>query len=225
MLLRSRTTLAAVLAALLIVAGCGDDDGIEERDAGGSKSEAPGDPTLGEVGFGQRDTYVQGVAVVTAPEDGSAHFVVVTMNAYDETGELIATEEQTESFSWPGQRLNIPVWFSLDEGQIVASVDADVTLSNESGEAELAPIEPVTTTDIASDEYGQVTAKFTLTNDTDEDMKDLRIGVACYDATDTIVGGTQDYPDVVGAGRDYLLEADLLVTGVPVRCDATLNVL
>ena len=48
--------------------------------------------------------------------------------------------------------------------------------------------------------FNGIVASFTFTNNTAEDLTDLRVGVVCYDAAAGIIGGGSDVPDPAAAG-------------------------
>jgi hypothetical protein len=76
---------------------------------------------------------------------------------------------------------------------------------------------------VGKGEYGTVAAAFELTNQTDADLTDLRVGVVCRDAGGTIGGGASDYPSLVAAGQTIRLDVDVTTSGRPDACTAYPN--
>src|SRR5690625_3956548 len=104
----------AASALLLTACGGSADEPGQDVELGSEASDASVTVELTEAGFAQRDEYVQGIAVVTTEDDRAVgEFVTVSMNFLDASGEIVGTSDQVESFSWVGQDLVLPVWFSL----------------------------------------------------------------------------------------------------------------
>ena len=47
--------------------------------------------------------------------------------------------------------------------------------------------------------------------------------MVCYDADQTIIGGTSEYPSLVAAGKAVRIDADVVTSGVPASCIAYPN--
>jgi hypothetical protein len=224
---------ALLLASILALTACGgsDDDSSSRSTGSAGAGDEPSAPTVEilESGFGQeRDDkdHAQGIAIVTTDDEAAVgEFVTVSMNFLDESGAILATVEQVESFTWVGQELVLPVWGDLtDNPGTVASVEASASLSDHGTGAEsLAPLPTLDATEVGEGEYGGVTATFELTNETDTDLEDLRVGVVCRDASGTINGGASDYPSLVAAGQTIRLGVDVETSGVPATCKAYPN--
>lgn len=238
--MRSRI-LAPLIALLALSAGCGGaDDSSGAAPAGsdgGSKNslaeskdkDADEKPTVEIVdsGFGQSGEYVQGIVVVTTDDEAAiGESVTVALNFLDADGQIIATEEQVESFNWVGQELVLPVWLDQSGSKArVASVEPSVSLSDYGMSAEpKAPLPVLDATDIKKAEYGDgFTASFGFTNETDGNLEDLRVGVVCYDGAEKIIGGTSVYPELAPAGKTIRIDADAMVSEKPAACRAFVN--
>lgn len=218
------TSLAA--AILVLLTACAGSDSTDSRTDSASGSAASGDETsespaagveVVETGFGQRDEYVQGIAVVTAGPVGE--FVTVSMNFLDDSGQVVATEEQVENVARDGDELVLPVWLSLDDPKVkIASVEATASISDYgSAEEDYPDLGVYETTDISKDGY---TAKFRLANPTDEAVESARIGVVCYNAGGDIIGGGSDYPELWPAGGEIVVDASITTSGKPAKCVA-----
>lgn len=177
-------------------------------------------------GFGQSGEYTQGIVVVTTDDEAAiGESVTVAVNFLDADGQIIATEEQVESFSWVGQELVLPVWLDQSPSKTkVASIEPSVSLSDYGSEEAKAPLPVLDATEIKKAEYGDgFTASFGFTNETQSDLKDLRVGIACYNAANNIIGGTSDYPELASAGKTIRIDADVMVSGKPATCKAFVN--
>lgn len=221
------------LALAATLAGCSSDSDNGKEDVQGRVEPNASGPVTPEVlrgGFGQIDQYVQAIVVVKNSDEASVgEFVTVSVNFKDASGQLVATETQTESFSWKDQELVLPVWLDLSEQPKVdvASIDPAVTISDHGSAADsadpISPVSPVEAASIAKNEYGSPAAKFTLTNPGSEALEDLRVGVVCENATGDIIGGASDYPDLIPAGGEILANVDVTVSEMPARCTAYPN--
>lgn len=232
---RRPLALALALSAFTIsLTACGGDSGGSAPDhdtpdtpgAVANEGTTAADPeaTVKESGVGQRGQYATGIAVLEGNEAAAGYFVVVSMNFLDDAGEIIATETQTESFSWPNQRLIVPVFADLgDKTARVASVDPTVAISNEGGTTG-DPLPELTTKQTRA-EYGSTTAVFTLTNPTNEQLSSPRIGALCRDKASRIIGGGFDFPDLVPAAGTIKVDVDVQVGDTkPASCEATVNI-
>lgn len=216
-------------ASALLLTACGGavDEPGEDVDLGSEASDAPVTVELTDTGFGQRDEYVQGIAVVTTDDDRAVgEFVTVSMNFLDDSGDIVGTSDQVESFTWVGQELVLPIWFSLSEtpGVEVAEVDASVSISDYGrSREEVDPLETVESREIRANQFGGTTAVFELTNPLESNLENARIGVVCYGVDGSIIGGTSEYPNLIAAGQSVLLESDVLTSGEPENCVAYPN--
>lgn len=113
---------------------------------------------------------------------------------------------------------------SATPGVDVVEVDASVSLSDHgpSGD-ELEPLEQVDSREVRADQYGGTTAVFELTNPSESNLEDLRLGVVCYDAEGSIIGGTSEYPNLIAAQKSVLLESTVLTSVEPSKCVAYPN--
>lgn len=219
-------TVLPMIAAALLFAGCGgSDDGSAKSggdgEQGGKQAEAA--PELVETGFGQNDEYVQGIAIVKIPKNAVDRFITVSMNFLDASGEILATEEQVESSTWADQELVLPVFTEVGEGK-VASVEATVAASDYDAQIPegLEPLEQVKARSI-KEEYGAYKASFEITNQSEEPMKDTRIGAVCRDAANKIVGGGFAFPELIAAGGKAVADIDVTVSSKPESCIAYPN--
>ena len=216
--------LVAASAILLTACGGTADELGAASGLGAAASDAPATVELTGTGFGQRDEYVQGIAMVTTDDDKAVgEFVTVSMNFLDASGDIVGTSDQVESFSWVGQDLVLPVWHSLSAGVEVVEVDASVSISDYGRSSEdVDPLETVESREIRADQFGR-TALFELTNPTDSDLENARIGVVCYDVDGSIIGGASEYPNLIAASKSILLESAVLTSGEPENCIAYPN--
>ena len=206
----------------------GSSDSGDKQSA--SNSPVTGGPTVELVasGFGQKGNYVEGIAIVTNNSEASiGQFVTASANFLDQAGRIVATAKQVERFSWFKQQLVLPIWLGLPNTPEtkVASIDVSVSISDyPNSVAQARPELPILKSDeIGADPYGGFTAAFTFTNNTPKDLKDLRVGVVCYDAAGTIIGGASEYPSLVAAAKPIRIDAKLTVSSKPTVCKAFPN--
>ena len=184
--------------------------------------QRPGEAVgLVAAGFGQIDEYAQGIAIVEVREASAiGEFVTVSMNFLDAKGDILATEEQVETADWTGQQIALPLSTEVSNGQVV-SVDTSVSLSSYSdGEPPRESLAPIVSKEILTDDSGSPVAVFKVVNDTDQDLADLRLGIACFDANGVIIGGTSEYPALLEAGKTIRVDASVIASGVPASCTA-----
>jgi hypothetical protein len=219
-----------VLAALLFgVAGCGGgdetttDSATSERSTAAPATTAPQEPEgkAGEIvksGFGQRDDFVWVTSLVKNNTDEAGATVTVQYNVLDATGSILVSGEQVESFSRGGELLAVGTQLEVPSGTEAATVEASLVVEPDGigSEFQEIPTSPVTVT---TDEFGQPTASFEVTNPTSEPLSP-RIGVICYDSAGEIVGGTSEFPEVPPSGKARVDTLSLLVTGTPAECEA-----
>jgi serine/threonine protein kinase len=199
---------------------------VDSVDAG----DAPAKASLVGSGFAQAGNYVQGIAVVKADDPAAVgRFVTASANFKDASGRTVATEEHVEAFSWLDQELVLPIWLDVSDrpaGTKIAAIDVSVSIGNSNlgAKSERPPMPVLTAEEIRPGRFGSYTAAFSFTNKTGQDLKNLRIGVVCYDATGAIIGGGSDYPDLAPAGKSIRIEPSMLkVSGEPASCKAFPN--
>lgn len=222
--------LVAGLALAAALVGCSDDGDGGNASDGEKKPKAAAAAKTPEIlrsGFGQRDEYVQAIVVVKNTDKASVgEYVTASVNFKDASGNLVATETQVEHFSWVNQELVLPVWLDLSSQPKtdIATIEPTVTISDHGSAADPAePLAPVDASTIGENMYGGPSAKFTLSNAGSEPLEELRVGIVCEDASGAIVGGSSDYPDLIPAGGEILLDADVTTTGMPAKCTAYPN--
>jgi hypothetical protein len=231
--MRSRW-LASLIVVLALLSACGSteenssaagSDGGDKNASSGGKDEKP-TVEIVDSGLGQSDGNAQGIVIVTTDDKAAiGESVTVTANFLDADGQIIATEEQVESFNWVGQELVLPVSHYLDKPNVkVASIEPSASLSDYGmAKPSEAPLPVLKATEIKKGEFGGYTASFAFTNETDEDLKNLRVGVVCYDAAKKIVGGTSTYPELAPVGKTIRIDADPTASRKPASCKAFVN--
>lgn len=79
---------------------------------------------------------------------------------------------------------------------------------------------PVGKVKVEEAEYGETQAVFEVKNPTDTAQKSVRIGIACFNKSDKIIGGRVDFPELIPANGRVLVEAHVLTSGKPDSCKA-----
>jgi hypothetical protein len=148
----------------------------------------------------------------------------VSFNLYGADGALLATETQTEQGVNPGARIMLGTQVDAPKGQRVARIEPTLEVSDHD------PAMPAKFRDvvlqvgdvtIGQDTFGGPTAEAQLTNPSDEQIPNARVGVSCFDQEGVIIAGGSEYPDVVPANGKVKVSARLLVSGTPDHCEIT----
>ncbi len=201
-------------------------DGGSQNATSGAKGGAP-TVQIVDHGFGQSDQSALGIVIVTTDSSAAVgEFVTVSANFLDSDGQIIATEEQVESFSWVGQQLVLPVQLFLSDkpGVQVSGIEPSATISTHGlSEPVRAPLPTLEATEVAEGKYGGYRASFGFTNESDTDLKSLRVGAVCYDTAGTIIGGAYTFPDLAPAGKTIRIDTEPTVSEKPASCKAFLN--
>lgn len=234
--------LAATAATSLLLTACSSDDSGSDRagsDTGDKissteeksdeKDEGPGAEIV-DYAFVQDGEYVKGIALVRANnEDAVGKFVTLSYNVLDADGQILATEEQIETFNWAGQEIGFPFFVSLDAtpNAKAASVDPAVSVGDDSFDEEYDDAFPILEAQsVVKDKYGNgYTASFGFTNETDEELEGLRVAAACFDEAGKVIGGDATYPDAL-PGRAIRIDVEYLMTvddQKPATCKGYLN--
>lgn len=218
-----RPVLFACTAAVLALAGCGgggDEAATGSPSPSASVSDAPSElGTLKASGFGQADEYVWATAVVHNNSDYVGQTVTVSFNVLDAAGEILGTESQVESFVRPGADHVIGTQVALEPGQKAATVEAtlDVEASGTFSDQPF-PDMPVSGLKVVAGSDGYPMVTFVVSNPLSVPVKDARIQVACTDASDAIIGGGSDYPELIPAGGKIKVDANVIASGKPEDC-------
>jgi hypothetical protein len=231
--MRLRWLLAACAATTLLVSCSADADssdkatvGVDNGDENARSSTDKPAVELVESGFGQSDVYVQGIAIVTTNNDASVgEFVTVSVNFLDKLGRIIGTEEQTESFSWVGQQLVLPIWLDLSDSPTakVSKIEPSVSISDYGAAEPKPPLPILKSTEVKKTKYEGTTTSFAFKNTTDSDLKSLRVGVVCYNKGGNIIGGQSTYPNLSPAGKTIRIDSNVTTSSTPRSCKAFLN--
>lgn len=222
---------AIVATALLVgLTACGGSDepttdsATSERSTAAPATSAPAEleGDAGEIvksGFGQRDEFVWVTSLVKNNTDEAGATVTVQYNVKDAAGAILVSGEQVESFSRGGELLAVGTQLDVPGGAQAATVEASLVIEPDGIGSEFAeiPVGPVT---VSTDDFGQPAASFEVTNPTSEPLMSPRVGVICYDAAGTIIGGTSEFPDVPPSGKARVDTNFLLVSGTPATCEA-----
>ena len=154
-------------------------------------------------------------------EDNVGRFVTVQFNLYDKSGELIASTEQVESFSRADQALVLGTQVDVPDKGKVAKVEATLAMSEyDGGSTDSGPEIKTGKVKFAEDEYGGSVARFEVYNATKSALKDVRVGVICFDSKGRVNGGGSDYPELIPPSGKVLSQTSLIVSGTTERCEA-----
>jgi len=178
--------------------------------------------SLVALGFGQAEKYVAPIAIVKNNTQDVGQFVTVNFNLLDKSGTVIASTDQIEQITWPGQELLLPGWEELDSAKTkVAKVEATISVSDPDNSQQALAQYTTGPVKVTEDEFGGYQGSFDVLNPSAEKLTDLRIGVACYNKAGDIIGGTSVYPELVPANGKIKAEtSSLTVSGKPNSCKA-----
>jgi hypothetical protein len=230
-------TLIASSAVLVLIAGCGSE--AEKKPSGGAdgggsvansdSSSDDSEPSVKLVaqGFGQADEYATGIAIVTTDSKASmGESVTVSANLLDAKGQILATEEQVEQFNWVGQQLVLPISFDLSNQPQAkgTKIEASASISDYGmGGEEKAALPTLNSVGVKQGEYGGSTATFAFKNTTQDALKDMRVGIVCYNKADAIIGGSSEYPSLAAPGATIRIDSDVTTSAMPAKCKAFPN--
>lgn len=228
--MRARVVALGVVAIALLGTGCaGEKDVVEQKTgnaASGSSASSSAVPTkasgsLVSSGFGQKDGYVWVTSLVHNDSDKVGQTVTVQFNAKDATGKLVKSTSQVETFTRVNQDIAVGTQIDVQKDVKIATVEATLLIEDRGAfSREPFPEMPTTPVTVVADPYGGSTATFELTNPTGQPVKSPRLGIICYDAANTIIGGGVDFPELVPPSGKVAVEAHLLTSSVPATCRA-----
>jgi hypothetical protein len=221
--------LGAAAACLALVAACGSNPPAATPPAStAAPSGASATPsgagdtayTLVKSGFGKADQYAWVAALVRNDSGKPGGTVVVHFNLMA-GGELVASADQTEAFSRPGEVLDVGTQVTVPAGKTPTTVVPTVSIDYPGiGPTTAVPAEPIDGVAVSANQAGTLEASGTLTNPTDQPLRNVRVGVVCLGADLGIIGGGSAAADLVPAhGKTKVTTTGLIVTGTPVGCE------
>jgi hypothetical protein len=234
-----RRLLAPLVITVLLATACGTDSSSDpdvlESEAGaaseseqGAETEASSEPdeeqgSLIESGFGQSGQYVWVTAIVENTSDHGGQTVTVNFNALDDSGEVVGSVSQVNSFSIAGQVLAVGTQMDVGRRVKVASIEPTLLVEDD-GTFEETDVDygTVDASSIELEEYtdDQWVAKFKVENPDDEPLQSPSIGIACRGQNGKINGGGVDFPDLVPPSGEVVIEPYLITSGKPASCTA-----
>lgn len=229
----ARAARSVAAAAMILTTGCSTaNQPVDAMTATAAPPEASStasaDPasdrgvSLIAVGFGQDGQYLAPIAIVKNNTQEVGQFVTVNFNLLDSSGRILVSTDQVEQITWAGQELLLPGWADLDSTKTkVARIDATIAVSEPSSFTRPPPKYTAGPVKVSKDDFGGYEGWFEVMNPTAGKLIDLRIGVACYNKTGDIIGGTAVYPELVPAnGKIKATTTNLTVSGKPHTCKA-----
>lgn len=173
--------------------------------------------TVVSSGFGQQGQLAWVSAIVHNDTNTVGQAVTVNFNVLDAAGALVKSASQVEFFSQPDADHILGAQVELPAGVQVDRVEATVAVDKRATFAQPFPVLPVTTPVFGSDQMGQEVS-FEVTNPTSVNLQTPRLGIACMDASNRIIGGGSDYPDLIAPGSKVRVEARVVTSGTPASC-------
>ena len=223
-----------VVAALFVggLAGCSSPapkssgtKAVAESPRSTSQSAAEAEPSNAKVeavGFGRPagSDYLWSSSIVSGVEPGQ--FAVVSFNLLGPDGKIVATEAQTEESINPNAKMIVGTQVKVPNGKEVTRVEASIGATdykNTSKPKLQDVILEVSDYAIGEDKYGQPTAEAIITNPSNQQVKQARIGIACFNDKGDIIGGGSNYPDLIPPGGKVKVDASVQVSQKPARCE------
>ena len=158
-----------------------------------------------EFGFGQARDYVWATALVHNVGH-VGEFVTVHFNLLDAAGNLVASDNQVESFVNQEGLTAVGTQISVPAGTKIVSIKPTLSVSeygtSDTPKPAIAPV-PVT---LEGEE-----ASFVLTNDSDGNWEGVRVGIVCRDASGSVTGGGSAFPQLVPAGSQSVERVSFLI--------------
>jgi hypothetical protein len=178
-------------------------------------------PTLEAAGFGSpADGYYLWVgSIVRDVQPGQP--VTVSFNLLSADGKILVTVSTGEEGVNPNQRIIIGTLTQKPDG-LVAKVEPTLYTHDIRRKPEFTDVVlEIGEVTIGEDSSGNPTANALITNPSQQTLQFPRIGVACSDGQGNIIGGGSDYPELLPAGGQINVSADILVSEQPARCEMT----
>lgn len=198
--------------ALCCLTACGGSSESTDSDAGesGSADKAKAvDVEIVESGYSMADDsyMVYGFVIENPSEDTAYEFPKVIITAYDENGDVLATEEQTMNKIQPGEKQAF--------GSVVDCNGQDpdkVEFVAESGDAISPSDDAIKSSDLEisgtnerTDDIGETSITGKVKNNTQSDTDSVGVTVL-FKKDGKIVYGTTTYVDNLGAGKEKAFE-------------------
>lgn len=210
------------LAVLLSLTACGS-----EAERAGSSTNDPGSiepppaATIEASGFGQKGEYLWVTAIVRNESDEAGQFIVVSFNLFDEAGTILGTESQTEQVRHPHQRMFIGTQVTAPRGGKVARIEPALRVNDHDlGAPEFSDVAlNVGPVQLSKNDIGHTVVQATLANPSDKQLPGARVGLVCFNRAGAIIGGGSNYPDLIPARGQILVDDTPIVTGEPDRCE------
>lgn len=228
-----RHSIALAASWLLVLTACGGGSDVTDSatntapeasaSAQAAATEEPSEAEPAGVivksGFGQEADYAWVTSVVRNDADAAGQTVTVQYNLKDASGAIIASTDQVESFSRPGELLAVGTQVEVPQGAVPAMLEANL-LIEENGIGQDYPEIPVDNVTVGQDEFGEPQVSFEITNPTSEPLQNPRIGVVCLNAAGDVIGGTSEFPTLVPANGTIRVDTlSLITSGQPAVCE------
>jgi len=232
---------AAAGLALVLLAGCGDEDsstpsqasaaGDGERESGKKQSGAV---TAGETGFGISRSEFSGVPdylwAVTMVHNGTGQLISpnASFSAYDPSGKVIGQSETSAPVLRAGMDFPLGTQLDVPAGATVAKVIATISPLENLSVKDKSPDSKFSTTGVhfQPDPYSSGEVLGEVVSGYKQDVTQVYVSLVCYNAENAIIGGGDTYVESVGSGQTVGFSTpNLIVSGKPSRCtaDATLS--
>ena len=196
-------TLMLAMTMGMTLVGCG-----ETPESGGEEAVAK-DVQLVETGYSlSEENYLTFAFVINNPtEDTAFEFTDITVTAYDENGDVLATGDQMMNKIQPGETQTFASILDCN-GQKPDKVEFDI----DSGE-EMSPADDaikssdleISGTNERNDEYGETSITGNIKNNAAIDTESVAVTVL-FKKDGKIVSGSTDFVDNLGAGKEKAFE-------------------
>ena len=208
-----------ILAMVFCYTACGESGESAAPESTGTDTQtedavqeetAPAELQITESGYHVSDDYMYFAFVLENPSTDTAfELPTVTVTAYDESGDVLGTEEQTMLRLQPGDKQAIASLMSCNGGK-PSKVDFDIDMGDKvkpDADAITASTLEITGDKERTGEYGDITITGKVKNNSSVDTDTVGV-TAIYKSGGEIVYGETTFVDNLSAGQEKAFEVN-----------------
>ena len=170
--------------------------------------------TLGNQGFGQKDTQVAyGALIQNASADSAAENIYLHITFFADNGDVVAVEDNYLQVILPSETQAIAGPTYLPEGVTVGGIDIQYRVNLMVPVSDLPSLTSENVNYLDDDYSPKVTGQ--IVNPYDIKLENVQVVVIAYDADGAIIGGGAGYIEFISAGKKAAVEIYLTASGIP----------